>query len=51
MRLLEQFPPNYTEKRSILSVLTEVQNQMAAGGPMDAVLTLLNDLKYQIQKE
>jgi hypothetical protein len=31
--------------------MTEVQNQMKAGGPMDAVLTMLDDLKHQIQTE
>lgn len=49
--LYDKYPINFSEKRSIMTLLTQVEAKLKAGGPMDAITTILADFKTEIVEE
>ena len=49
--LFKRYPINYTPKRNLFKVLSEVRSKIAEGGSMSAVIKLLDDLKSEVQNE
>lgn len=51
LSLFQKYPINYSSRRNIYSVLTEIKAKIASGGPLDAVVHLLDDIKQAVQDE
>lgn len=49
--LFQKYPINYSSKRNLFKVLSEVRSKIASGGPLSAVIELLDDLKSEVQNE
>jgi septal ring factor EnvC (AmiA/AmiB activator) len=49
--LFTQFPMDFSKRRSILAVLTQVETQLKMGGPLDAITKALDDFKNAIEEE
>ena len=49
--LFQKYPINYSNKRNLFKVLTEVRSKIEAGGAMTVVIKLLDDLKIEVQNE
>jgi len=49
--LFKKYPINYSSKRNLFQVLTEVKAKIEAGGAMSAVIKLLDDIKGEVQNE
>lgn len=49
--LFNKYPINYSANRNIYTVIAQVKAKMAAGGPLDAVIKLLDGIKKEVQDE
>ena len=49
--LFDKYPLNFSSKRSIMTLLTQVEAKMKSGGPLDAVTRLLNDFVTEVTSE
>lgn len=49
--LMERFPINYSPKRSIMTLLTQVENKLKTGGPLDAIQKMLSDFQTEVNEE
>lgn len=49
--LFTQFPMDFSKRRSILAVLTQVETQLKMGGPLDAITKALDDFATAIDEE
>ena len=46
--LFDRYPMHFSQKRSIMAVLTQVESQLKSGGPMDAITKLLDDFVTEV---
>lgn len=51
MTLWERYPLNYSAKRSIMAVFTQVEEALKNGGPLDSILKMLDDFETTIKEE
>jgi len=51
MSLMEKYPINFSSKRSIMTLLTQVESQLKAGGPLDAITNMLNEFITTVTEE
>lgn len=51
MSLFHKYPLNYSSKRNLFKVLSEVRSKIESGGALSSVLQLLTDLKTEVQNE
>jgi hypothetical protein len=49
--LFDKYPINFGPKRSIMTLLTQVEAHLKSGGPLDAVLKLLEDFVRAVTDE
>jgi hypothetical protein len=49
--LYDKYPLNFSPKRSILTLLTQVEAQLKAGGPLDAITKMLDDFVTEVTEE
>lgn len=49
--LFDKYPINYSPKRSIMTLLTQVEAQLKNHGPLDAITRMLNDFVTEITEE
>jgi hypothetical protein len=45
LTLQDKFPLNFGSKRSIMTLLTQIEAKLKSGGPMDAITKMLDDFK------
>lgn len=51
LTLQDKYPLNFSPKRSIMTLLTQIEAKIKAGGPMDAITKMLDDFKTEITNE
>lgn len=51
MSLFEKYPMNYSSKRSIMTVLTQVESKLKTGGPLDAITKMLDEFVTAVTEE
>lgn len=51
MTLMEKYPVNFSQKRSILNLMVQIESHIKNGGPMDAITNILGDFKTEIENE
>jgi len=51
LSMQERYPINFTQKRSIMTLMTQVEAQLKSGGPLDAITTTLANFKNEIVEE
>lgn len=49
--LFEKYPLNFSSKRSIMTLLTQVEAKLKSGGPLDAITRLLEDFVTEVTEE
>jgi hypothetical protein len=49
--LYDKYPINFSQKRSIMALLTQVEEKLKAGGPMDAITRILGEFRTEIVSE
>jgi len=51
MTLMEKYPLNFSTKRSIMTLMAQVDEKIKAGGPYDAITRILDEFEQGIQDE
>ena len=53
MTMFEKYPGmmNFSSKRSIMSVMTQVESMLKNGGPLDAITRILGEFEDNIHAE
>ncbi len=46
--LFDKYPLNFSAKRSIMTLLTQVEAKLKMGGPLDAITKLLEDFVTEV---
>jgi hypothetical protein len=49
--LVTKYPIEYSNRRSIMSVMVEVESKIKSGGPLDTVNGVLNEFKAAVNEE
>jgi len=49
--LFDKYPLNFSSKRSIMTLLTQVESKLKAGGPLDAINRMLDDFVTEVTTE
>jgi PBP1b-binding outer membrane lipoprotein LpoB len=49
--LFDKYPLNFSAKRSIMTLLTQVEAKLKMGGPLDAITKLLEDFVTEVTEE
>lgn len=49
--LFKKYPINYSSKRNLFAVLSEIKTKIQSGGAMNAVIKLLDDITSEVQNE
>lgn len=51
MTLMEKYPVNFSQKRSILNLMVQIESHIKSGGPMNAITNILGEFKTEIENE
>jgi hypothetical protein len=51
MTMFEKYNLDYSPQRSIMTVLTQVEAKLKAGGPLDAITKMLDDFVATVTEE
>jgi predicted nucleic acid-binding Zn-ribbon protein len=49
--LFDKYPMNFSPKRSIMTLLTQVEAKLKAGGPLDAITRMLDEFVTEVTEE
>jgi len=49
--LFDKYPMNFGPKRSIMTLLTQIESKMKAGGPLDAITKMLDEFVATVTEE
>lgn len=49
--LFDKYPINFSSKRSIMTLLTQVESKLKLGGPLDSITRMLQDFVTEVTQE
>jgi len=51
MSIYDKYPLNFSSKRSIMTLLNQVESMLKNGGPLDAITKMLTEFETTIKEE